>query len=172
MCSSGSRNAVRSWALFRADRRRTGRLDLCSLEGWAYLGRVPDACRARSVRVGGRYEGLQRSRVADAAGVNLQTLRYYGWRGLLAGPDRTLGGHRLYPAETVTVLQVIKASQRLGFTLEEIADLLETGRHRRGDAGLAERAWSSWSRSSGVSPILRSSVARLARASPLGAMNS
>ena len=88
--------------------------------------------------------GLRSSAVAAAAGVNLQTLRYYERRGLLAEPDRSLGGHRMYPAETVTVLRVIKAAQRLGFTLDEIADLLETGRHRHGrgraDAGLQSRA--------------------------------
>lgn len=76
--------------------------------------------------------GLRTGQVAAAAGVNLQTLRYYERRGLLAEPDRTLGGHRVYPAETVTVLRVIKAAQRLGFTLDEVAELLETGRHRPG----------------------------------------
>ncbi|SDZ32052.1 MerR family transcriptional regulator, mercuric resistance operon regulatory protein [Amycolatopsis xylanica] len=75
---------------------------------------------------------LRSSQLADAAGVNLQTLRYYEHRGLLTEPERTLGGHRLYPPEAVTVLRVIKAAQRLGFTLEEIADLLDIGRHRHG----------------------------------------
>jgi DNA-binding transcriptional MerR regulator len=88
------------------------------------------------------YEGLRSGQLAEAAGVNLQTLRYYERRGLLAEPDRTLGGHRLYPAEAVTILRVIKAAQRLGFTLEEIADLLETAAHHHGgaDSALAERA--------------------------------
>ncbi|WP_020385182.1 MerR family transcriptional regulator [Kribbella catacumbae] len=87
--------------------------------------------------------GLRSGQVADAAGVNLQTLRYYERRGLLSEPDRSPGGHRLYSPETVTVLRVIKAAQRLGFTLEEISDLLEAGRHRHGqnpDAGLQARA--------------------------------
>ena len=87
--------------------------------------------------------GLRSGEVADAAGVNLQTLRYYERRGLLSEPVRSLGGHRLYPAETVTVLRVIKAAQRLGFTLNEVADLLDTARHnhrRPADAGLAGRA--------------------------------
>jgi DNA-binding transcriptional MerR regulator len=86
--------------------------------------------------------GLRSGQVADAAGVNRQTLRYYERRGLLAEPDRSLGGHRLYPAEAVTVLKVIKAAQRLGFTLDEVADLLAAGGHRRGspDAGLQKRA--------------------------------
>ncbi|MEV4489112.1 MerR family transcriptional regulator [Micromonospora coxensis] len=74
--------------------------------------------------------GLRSSQVAAAAGVNRQTLRYYERRGLLAEPDRTLGGHRLYPASTITVLRVIKAAQRLGFRLDEVAELLHTGRHR------------------------------------------
>ena len=86
---------------------------------------------------------LRRGQVAAAAGVNIETLRYYERRGLLAEPQRSPGGHRLYPAETITVLRVIKAAQRLGFTLEEVVDLLELGRHRHGkrvDAGLQLRA--------------------------------
>jgi len=87
--------------------------------------------------------GLRAGQVATAAGVNLQTLRYYERRGLLQEPDRTLGGHLVYPAEAVTLLRVIKTAQRLGFTLAEVADLLETGTHRHGrrvDAGLQARA--------------------------------
>ena len=87
--------------------------------------------------------GLRSSQVAAAAGVNPQTLRYYERRGLLTEPDRSLGGHRLYPAETVTVLRIIKAAQRLGFTLDEVADLLDAARHRHGrrpEPGLHARA--------------------------------
>jgi DNA-binding transcriptional MerR regulator len=86
---------------------------------------------------------LRTGQVAEAAGVNQQTLRYYERRGLLTEPDRSPGGHRLYPPETVTVLRVIKAAQRLGFTLEEISDLLDAGRHHHGpspDTGLQARA--------------------------------
>ncbi|WP_412542978.1 MerR family transcriptional regulator [Longispora sp. K20-0274] len=86
---------------------------------------------------------LRSGQVAEAAGVNPQTLRYYERRGIIAEPRRTLGGHRLYPPETVTVLRVIKAAQRLGFTLEEVEDLLAAGTHRHGhrpDAGLQTRA--------------------------------
>ena len=87
--------------------------------------------------------GLRRGQVAAAAEVNIETLRYYERRGLLAEPARSPGGHRLYPQEAVTMLRVIKAAQRLGFTLDEVADLLELGRHRHGrrvDAGLQQRA--------------------------------
>ncbi|GAB3853314.1 Zn(2+)-responsive transcriptional regulator [Micromonospora andamanensis] len=87
--------------------------------------------------------GLRSGELADAAGVNQQTLRYYERRGLLASPQRSPGGHRIYPAETVTLLRVIKTAQRLGFTLNEVADLLDAGRHRHGrrpDSGLQARA--------------------------------
>jgi DNA-binding transcriptional MerR regulator len=87
--------------------------------------------------------GLRSGAVAELAGVNAQTLRYYERRGLLARPQRTLGGHRLYPPEVVTTLRVIKAAQRLGFTLNEVTELLEAGRHRHGrraDTGLQTRA--------------------------------
>ncbi|NGM12758.1 MerR family transcriptional regulator [Verrucosispora sp. WMMA2044] len=87
--------------------------------------------------------GLRSGELADAAGVNRQTLRYYERRGLLASPQRSPGGHRIYPAETVDLLRVIKTAQRLGFTLDEVADLLDAGRHRHGrrpDGGLRARA--------------------------------
>jgi len=79
--------------------------------------------------------------VAEAVGVNVETLRYYERRGLIAEPDRTPGGHRLYSEATVTALRVIKAAQALGFTLDEAADLLEVGRHHHGPrrAGLQAR---------------------------------
>ena len=86
---------------------------------------------------------LRSGQVAEAAGVNLQTLRYYERRGLLAEPERSLGGHRLYPEQAVTIVRIIRASQRLGFTLDDIAELLETGRHRHGrrpDASLHAKA--------------------------------
>jgi MerR family mercuric resistance operon transcriptional regulator len=73
---------------------------------------------------------MRSGEVASAAGVNRQTLRYYERRGLLAAPQRTLG-HRVYPDDAVTTLWVIKTAQRLGFTLDEVADLLSVRRDRR-----------------------------------------
>lgn len=70
---------------------------------------------------------LRSGQVADAAGVNVETLRYYERRGLLPQPDRSPGGHRLYPTDAVTVLRVVKAAQRLGFSLDEVAELLAVG---------------------------------------------
>jgi DNA-binding transcriptional MerR regulator len=87
---------------------------------------------------------LRRGDVARAAGVNQETLRYYERRGLLPEPDRSPGGHRLYAVHAVTTLRVIKAAQRLGFTLDEVGDLLAVGRHHHGrgrrPASLTEQA--------------------------------
>jgi MerR family mercuric resistance operon transcriptional regulator len=84
--------------------------------------------------------GLRSGQLARAAGLNPQTLRYYERRGLLAEPDRTLGGHRVYPEETVTLLRAIKTAQRLGFTLDEVAELLESRTRTAGSPGLRARA--------------------------------
>jgi MerR family mercuric resistance operon transcriptional regulator len=85
---------------------------------------------------------LRSGELAGAAGVNPQTLRYYERRGLLAEPVRSPGGHRLYPPEALTLLRVIKTAQRLGFTLDEVAELVDLGRHRPGrtETGLRTRA--------------------------------
>jgi DNA-binding transcriptional MerR regulator len=83
---------------------------------------------------------LRINEVAQMAGVNRETLRYYERRGLLEEPGRSPGGHRLYDERAVQTLRIIKAAQRLGFTLEEVADLIEVGRRRGRDSGLQTRA--------------------------------
>jgi MerR family mercuric resistance operon transcriptional regulator len=82
---------------------------------------------------------LRSGQLAAAAGVNVQTLRYYERRGLLPDPQRSLGGHREYGPDAVTVLRIIRTTQRLGFTLDEIAELLEVGSHRGPRPGLRAR---------------------------------
>lgn len=82
---------------------------------------------------------LRSGQVAEAVGVNVETLRYYERRGIIPEPDRSLGGHRLYSEETVTTLRVIKAAQNLGFSLDEVAELLEAGRHHHDGGGLQSR---------------------------------
>jgi len=66
--------------------------------------------------------------VAERAGVNVETLRYYERRGLLPAPDRTPSGHRRYDEETVRFLGAIKEAQAVGFTLAEIAEYLRAAR--------------------------------------------
>lgn len=61
---------------------------------------------------------------AKNAGVATQTLHYYERRGLLPRPSRSAANYRLYNEETVRRVRFIKKAQELGFTLEEIKELL------------------------------------------------
>lgn len=67
---------------------------------------------------------MRTRQVAERARVNAQTLRYYERRGLLAEPPRSAGGYRDYPDSAVAVLRFIKRAQELGFSLDEIEELL------------------------------------------------
>lgn len=63
-------------------------------------------------------------KLAEAAGVNVETIRYYQRRGLLDEPHKPPGGHRRYSAEQAKRLRFIKRAQALGFTLGEVGMLL------------------------------------------------
>jgi MerR family mercuric resistance operon transcriptional regulator len=67
---------------------------------------------------------MRTSELAGQAGVNAETLRYYERRGLLSQPPRTPSGYRDYPPTTITLLRFIKRAQELGFTLDEVEELL------------------------------------------------
>jgi DNA-binding transcriptional MerR regulator len=83
---------------------------------------------------------LRTGELAERAGVNVQTLRYYERRGLLAAPTRRPSGQREYSEDAVNLLRTIKATQRLGFTLAEIEELLDLSEHRHGSGELHKRA--------------------------------
>jgi MerR family mercuric resistance operon transcriptional regulator len=70
-------------------------------------------------------QALTISRLAREAGVNIETIRFYQRLGLLTEPDKPLGGIRRYEKTDVARVLFIKAAQRIGFTLDEIAQLLE-----------------------------------------------
>lgn len=78
---------------------------------------------------------------ATEADVNVETIRFYQRQGLLTEPQRPAGGIRRYDAVDVDRVRFIKSAQRLGFSLEEISELLrlEDGAHCREARGLAER---------------------------------
>src|SRR5437016_12611821 len=67
---------------------------------------------------------LSIGQVADAADVNIQTIRYYERRGLFPTPRRTPAGYRQYADDAVARLRFIKHAQELGFSLQEIQELL------------------------------------------------
>ncbi len=63
--------------------------------------------------------------VAETAGVGVETVRYYERRGLVPQPNRGSGSYRRYGNGHVDRIRFIKRAQALGFSLEEIASLLE-----------------------------------------------
>ncbi|CAJ0848959.1 hypothetical protein AMST5_00054 [freshwater sediment metagenome] len=63
-------------------------------------------------------------RLAAAAGVNLETVRYYERVGLMPPPGRTASGHRAYEATHIRRLAFIRRARELGFSIEEIRALL------------------------------------------------
>lgn len=66
-------------------------------------------------------------KLASAARVNIETIRYYLERGLIDEPPKPAKGFRLYPEDIVDRVFFIKRAQKLGFTLREIKQLLELG---------------------------------------------
>ena len=76
---------------------------------------------------------------AKAAEVNVETIRFYQRKGLLPEPDRPIGGIRRYGPADVDRVKFVKSAQRLGFNLDEVAQLLrlEDGTHCHEAADLA-----------------------------------
>ncbi|CAJ0723256.1 Hg(II)-responsive transcriptional regulator [Ralstonia pickettii] len=70
-------------------------------------------------------ENLTIGAFAKAAGVNVETIRFYQRKGLLLEPNRPYGSIRRYGAADVARVKFVKSAQRLGFSLDEIAELLE-----------------------------------------------
>ena len=63
-------------------------------------------------------------KVAAAAAVNVETIRFYQRRGLLTEPPKSQGGFRYYDDATITRVRFVKRAQALGFSLEEVLGLL------------------------------------------------
>lgn len=82
-----------------------------------------------------------RGALAKAAGIKGETVRFYENRGLLAEPERNDAGYRLYSEEDVQKLRFIRRAKDLGFSLKEVAELLELRVSPRGGcAGVREQA--------------------------------
>jgi len=70
-------------------------------------------------------ETLTIGKLAKAVGVNIETIRYYERRGLIAEPQRSLSGYRHYPESVLTRMRFIRHAKDMGFTLQEIKELLD-----------------------------------------------
>ncbi len=69
-------------------------------------------------------ESLTIGAFAKAAGVNVETIRFYQRKGLLPEPDKPYGSIRRYGEADVARVRFVKSAQRLGFSLDEVAGLL------------------------------------------------
>lgn len=62
--------------------------------------------------------------LSEQTSVNIETIRYYERIGILPAPPRSEGGHRIYGEEHLKRLQFVRRSRELGFTLDEVRNLL------------------------------------------------
>src|SRR5215203_6021640 len=72
---------------------------------------------------------LKIGEVAKLSGVGIEALRFYEKNGLLDRPGRTYSGYRMYDESVLERLSFIKKAQLLGFTLDEIRELIDHKRH-------------------------------------------
>ena len=84
---------------------------------------------------------LRSGEVAEFTGVSLDTLRYHERRHLLPRARRTQGGFRLFTSETVQRVSFIKHAQELGFSLEEIRELLSPGSATHSEVGVTSSSF-------------------------------
>lgn len=88
-------------------------------------------------------ERLTTGQVAERAGIGVEALRFYERKGLVPEPPRTEGGYRQYAPETVARIRFIRRAQEIGFSLAEIAELLDLRVDPRTDcADVRDRALS------------------------------
>jgi len=90
---------------------------------------------------GVKMDMLTIAALARDASVNVETIRFYQRRGLLPQPLKPLGSIRRYGNEDVARVLFIKSAQRIGFTLDEVAQLLrlDDGTHCREAKEIAEQ---------------------------------
>ncbi len=74
--------------------------------------------------MGAENERLTIGMLAAASGVSIETIRFYQREGLVTEPLRPPGGVRRYGSSDIARIRFIKSAQRLGFTLQDVAELL------------------------------------------------
>jgi len=77
--------------------------------------------------------------IASAAGVSIDTVRFYERRGVLPLPQRQPSGYRSYTASTIERIRMARELQQLGFTLDEVIDALHS--HDGGVATCESERW-------------------------------
>lgn len=75
----------------------------------------------------GNLKRITRGELARRTGVNIETIRYFETIGVLAAPERTVGGHRIYDEGHVRTLGFVRRARNLGFTPQEVRAILALG---------------------------------------------
>ena len=78
-------------------------------------------------------------KLADSAGINLETVRYYERVGLMPEPGRTRGGHRAYAASHIRTLTFIRRARELGFSVNDVRALLKLAEPDRASCGEVQK---------------------------------
>lgn len=111
-------------------------------------------------------KNLSIGRLARAAGVGVDTVRFYERAGLMPQAPRTASGYRSYGSDAVERLRFIRRAKALGFALEEVGELLRLSEGKGGRAGvkaLAERRLADLERRIRELSVFRDALARYAR---------
>ena len=82
---------------------------------------------------------MQIGQMAKKAGVSVQTVRYYERQGLLPDPGRKASGYRIFGDRDLSRLLFIRQAKKLGFSLEEIREILHMREHGQCPCGIALR---------------------------------
>lgn len=85
----------------------------------------------RGLRVVDEEEGRRMLKIGDVSkrsGIGVEALRFYEKSGLLDKPSRTFSGYRVYGEEVLERLAFIKRAQALGFSLDEIRQIVDDAR--------------------------------------------
>jgi DNA-binding transcriptional MerR regulator len=78
-------------------------------------------------------KSLTIGRLGQATGTNIETIRYYEKIGLLPAPLRTAGNYRSYAAEHLQQLSFIRRARELGFSIEDVRELVKLAVHSKGE---------------------------------------
>jgi len=92
------------------------------------LESVP-GCILYTERVGTSGEALRSGDLAKLTGVSTDTLRHYERLGVLAHPKRTEAGYRIYPADAVKRVRLVRRALSVGFSLAELVRILRVRDH-------------------------------------------
>jgi DNA-binding transcriptional MerR regulator len=108
----------------------------------------------------GEHDGLLIGEVSKRTGFPPPTIRYYEEVGLLKKPPRAQSGYRAYSSKTVDELLFVKKAQGLGFSLDEIAEVLKLCVQARSRASACLRCRTSTSRRLKAGLLLKIAIRR------------